>query len=111
MAAAVVVAVAGAALSLNGVLRGWAWYPPALTTICVVALAMAVLRSLRAHPFLVALGGFASLAFILTFTFFRRDSIAGFIPSGDTMEQLGRYLRRASETVLAESSRLRRMQE
>ncbi|CAN7276140.1 transglutaminaseTgpA domain-containing protein [Arthrobacter sp. LjRoot14] len=104
MAAAVVVAVAGAALSLNGVLRGWAWYPPALTTICVVALAMAVLRSLRAHPFLVALGGFASLAFILTFTFFRRDSIAGFIPSGDTMEQLGRYLRRASETVLAESS-------
>lgn len=104
MAAAVALAVAGAALSLNGVLRGWAWYPPALTTVCVVALAMAALRWLRAQPFLVALGGFASLVFILTFTFFRRYSIAGFIPSGDTMEQLGRYLRRASETVLAESS-------
>lgn len=104
MAAAIALAVAGAALSLNGVLRGWAWYPPVLTTVCVVALAMALLRSLRAQPFLVALGGFASLVFILTFTFFRRYSIAGFIPSGDTMEQLGRYLRRASETVLAESS-------
>ncbi|MBT2536321.1 DUF3488 and transglutaminase-like domain-containing protein [Arthrobacter sp. ISL-69] len=104
MAAAVAVSVAGAALTLNGVLRGWAWYVPVLTTVCVVALAMAVLRSLRAQPFLVALGGFASLVFILTFTFFRRDSIAGFIPSGDTMAQLGRYLRRASETVLAESS-------
>ncbi len=104
MAAAVAVSVAGAALGLNGVLRGWAWYLPVLTTVCVVALAMAVLRSLRAQPFLVALGGFASLVFILTFTFFRRDSIAGFIPSGDTMAQLGRYLRRASETVLAESS-------
>lgn len=104
MAAAVALAVAGAAVSLNGVLRGWAWYPPVLTTVCVVALAMAALRSLRAQPFLVALGGFASLVFILTFTFFRRYSIAGFIPSGDTMEQLGRYLRRASETVLAESS-------
>ncbi|ABK02602.1 transglutaminase domain protein [Arthrobacter sp. FB24] len=104
MAAAVALAVSGAALSLNGVLRGWAWYPPVLTTVCVVALTMALLRSLRAQPFLVALGGFVSLAFILTFTFFRRDSIAGFIPSGDTLEQLGRYLRRASETVLAESS-------
>ncbi|MFF1384815.1 DUF3488 and transglutaminase-like domain-containing protein [Arthrobacter sp. NPDC058288] len=104
MAFAVALAVAGAALSLNGVLRGWAWYPPVLTTVFVVALAMAALRSLRAQPFLVALGGFASLVFILTFTFFRRDSIAGFVPSGDTMEQLGRYLRRASETVLAESS-------
>ena len=104
MAAAVALAVAGSALSLNGVLRGWAWYPPVLTTVCVVALAMAALRWLRAQPFLVALGGFASLVFILTFTFFRRYSIAGFIPSGDTMEQLGRYLRRASETVLAESS-------
>ncbi|WP_028270416.1 DUF3488 and transglutaminase-like domain-containing protein [Arthrobacter sp. UNC362MFTsu5.1] len=104
MAAAVALAVAGAALSLNGVLRGWAWYLPVLTTVFVVALAMAALRSLRAQPFLVALGGFAALVFILTFTFFRRFSIAGFIPSGDTMEQLGRYLRRASETVLAESS-------
>jgi transglutaminase-like putative cysteine protease len=104
MAGAVAVSVAGTALALNGVLRGWAWYAPVLTTVCVVALAIAALRSLRAHPFLVALGGFASLVFILAFTFFRKESIAGFIPSGDTMAQLGRYLRRASETVLAESS-------
>jgi transglutaminase-like putative cysteine protease len=104
MAGAVAVAVAGAALSLNGVLRGWAWYSPVLTTICVVVLAMAALRSLRAQPVLVALGGFVSLVFILSFVFFRRDSIAGFIPSGNTLAQLGRHLRRASETVLAESS-------
>ena len=104
MAAAVALAVAGTALSLNGVLRGWVWYPPVLTTVFVVALAIAALRALRAQPFLVALGGFASLVCILTFTFFRRDSIAGFIPSAETMESLGRYLRRASETVLAESS-------
>ena len=37
-------------------------------------------------------------------TFFRSYSIAGFIPSGATMEELDRYLRRASETVLAESA-------
>jgi transglutaminase-like putative cysteine protease len=104
MAGAVAASVAGTAVALNGVLRGWAWYLPALTTVCVVALAIAALRSLRVHPFLVALGGFASLVFILAFTFFRKESFAGFIPSGDTLAQLGRYLRRASETVLAESS-------
>ncbi|WP_427173957.1 transglutaminaseTgpA domain-containing protein [Arthrobacter sp. 92] len=104
MACAVSTAVAGAALGLNGVLRGWAWYPAALTTVAVVALAMATLRSVRAQPFVVMLGGFASLVFILTFQFFRRDSFAGFIPTDRTMTALGTYLRRASETVLAESS-------
>ncbi|KRE59122.1 transglutaminase [Arthrobacter sp. Soil736] len=104
MAGAVAVSVCGAALSLNGVLRGWAWYLPVLTTVIVVSLAMAVLRSVRAQPVLVPLGGLASLVLILTFTFFRRDSIAGFIPSDKTLAALGRLLRRASETVLAESS-------
>ena len=104
MAAAVAVSVCGAALSLNGVLRGWAWFLPVLTTVLVVSLAMAVLRSVRAQPVLVPLGGLASLVLILTFTFFRRDSIAGFIPSDKTMPALGRLLRRASETVLAESA-------
>lgn len=104
MAAAVAVSVCGAALSLNGVLRGWAWFLPVLTTVVVVSLAMAVLRSVRAQPVLVPLGGLASLVLILTFTFFRRDSVAGFIPSDKTMAALGRLLRRASETVLAESA-------
>ena len=40
----------------------------------------------------------------LTFTFFRKYSIAGFIPSPDTMNYLEKFLRRASETVLAEST-------
>ena len=44
---AVAIAVAGAALRLNGVLRGWAWYSPVLTTVLTVALTMAVLRALR----------------------------------------------------------------
>jgi transglutaminase-like putative cysteine protease len=104
MAGAVALAVCGAALSLNGVLRGWAWFLPVLTTVLVVSLAMAVLRTVRAQPVLVPLGGLASLVLILTFTFFRRESIAGFIPSDTTMAALGRLLRRASETVLAESS-------
>ncbi|MGO4121553.1 transglutaminase TgpA family protein [Arthrobacter sp. YAF16] len=104
MGLAVAVAVAGAALGLNGVLRGWAWYPAVLTTVFTVALAMAGLRALRLHGVLVGAGGFVVLALVLTFTFFRQHSIAGFIPSGDTMAQLQRYLRRASETVLAESS-------
>ena len=47
MAAAVAVAVAGAALGLNGVLRGWAWYSPVLTTVLTVAFTMAALRALR----------------------------------------------------------------
>jgi transglutaminase-like putative cysteine protease len=104
MAASLAVAVGGAALSLNGVLRGWAWYSPVLTTIVVVVLAMAILRSLRTQPLLVAGGGFAALVLILTFIFFRQRSIAGFIPSAETMEILGPYLRRASETVLSESA-------
>ena len=104
MSGAVAVAVIGAAVSLNGVLRGWAWFLPVLTTILVVSLTMAGLRALRAQPLLVTLGGFVSLLFILIFTFFRRDSIAGLIPSDATMAALGRHLRRASETVLSESS-------
>ncbi|QCB98440.1 transglutaminase domain-containing protein [Arthrobacter sp. PAMC25564] len=104
MGLAVAVAVAGPALSLNGVLRGWAWYSPVFTTVVAVAFAMAVFRALRLHALLVASGGFAALVLVLTFTFFRQRSIAGFIPSPDTMDQLGMFLRRASETVLAESS-------
>ncbi|AXJ10385.1 DUF3488 and transglutaminase-like domain-containing protein [Arthrobacter sp. PM3] len=104
MGAAVAAAVAGAALGLNGVLRGWAWYSPVLTTVLAVAFAMAALRSLRARPWLVASGGLAALVVVLTFTFFRQHSIAGIIPSAETMSYLGKFLRRASETVLAEST-------
>ena len=104
MGLAVAVAVAGAALGLNGVLRGWAWYPAVLTTVVTVAMTMAGLRALRLRGVLVGAGGFLALALVLTFTFFRQHSIAGFIPSGDTLAQLQRYLRRASETVLAEST-------
>lgn len=104
MALAVALSVSGAALSLNGVFRGWAWYLPVLTTVFVVSLTMAALRALKAQPLLVMAGGFASLGGILTFTFFRPSSIAGFIPSGTTMADVARFLRRASETVLAESA-------
>lgn len=104
MAGAVALSVAGAALSLNGVLRGWAWYFPVLTTVVVVCLTIASLRALRAHPLLVAAGGFASLIAILTLTFFRSTAIAGFIPSGATFTAVGTFIRRASETVLAESA-------
>nr|WP_309818309.1 DUF3488 and transglutaminase-like domain-containing protein [Pseudarthrobacter sulfonivorans] len=104
MAGAVALSVAGAALSLNGVLRGWAWYLPVLTTVVVVCVTLAALRALRAQPWLVAAGGFASLIAVLTLTFFRSTGIAGFIPSGATMADLDRFIRRASETVLAESA-------
>ncbi|MET3951768.1 transglutaminaseTgpA domain-containing protein [Arthrobacter sp. UYEF36] len=104
MALAVAVAVAGAALSLNGVLRGWAWYSPVLSTVLTVAFTMAGLRALRWRSVFVTAGALAALVLILTFTFFRPHSILGFLPSGATMTQLGRYLRRASETVLAESA-------
>lgn len=104
MGLAVAVAVAGAALGLNGVLRGWAWYPAVLTTVFTVALAMAALRALRLAGVLVSLGGFLALALVLTSTFFRQHSIAGFIPSADTMAQLQPYLRRANETILGEST-------
>ncbi|MEC5190360.1 MULTISPECIES: transglutaminase family protein [unclassified Arthrobacter] len=104
MALAVSVAVAGAALSLNGVLRGWAWYSPALSTVLTVAFTMAGLRALRWRSLLVTAGALTSLVLILTFTFFRPQSTAGLIPSGATMTQLGRYVRRASETILAESA-------
>lgn len=104
MAVSVSVAVAGAALGLNGVLRGWAWYSPVLTTVIAVAFAMAAVRSLRLRAVPAAAGGLAALVMVVTFTFFRQHSIAGFIPSGDTVTQLARFLRRASRTVLAESA-------
>ncbi|MET1021496.1 MAG: DUF3488 and transglutaminase-like domain-containing protein [Arthrobacter sp.] len=104
MALAVATAVAGAALSLNGVLRGWAWYSPVLSTVLTVAFTMAGLRALRWRSVFVTAGALAALALILTFTFFRPQSLLGFIPSGATLAQLGRYVRRASETVLAESA-------
>ncbi|MCO4254393.1 transglutaminase family protein [Pseudarthrobacter cellobiosi] len=104
MAGAVALSVAGAAISLNGVLRGWAWYLPILTTVVVVCLTIATLRALRAQPLVVAAGGFASLIAILTLTFFRSTGIAGFIPSGATLAEVDRFVRRASETVLAESA-------
>jgi transglutaminase-like putative cysteine protease len=104
MGGAVALSVAGAALSLNGVLRGWAWYLPVLTTVVVVCLSLAVLRAFRTHPLLVAAGGFASLTAILTLIFFRSTGLAGLIPTGATMTELDRFIRRASETVLAESA-------
>ena len=71
MAGSIAVAVAGAALSLNGVLRGWGWYWPVLTTVLAVSFTLAALRALRAPPLLVTAGGFLSLGAILTLTFFR----------------------------------------
>lgn len=104
MAAAVALAVCGAALSLNGVLRGWGWYLPVLTTVLAVTLTLAALRAVRAQPLLVTAGGFLSLGAVLTLTFFRGSSVAGFIPTGATLGELDRLLRRASETVLAETA-------
>ncbi|WAH98383.1 transglutaminase TgpA family protein [Arthrobacter sp. MMS18-M83] len=104
MSAAIAIAVLGTALSLNGVFRGWAWLVPAITTVCTVAMTLAVLRALRAHALLITLGGLVSLAFILTSTFFRQQSIAGFVPSGETYAQFGKFLKRAGETVVSETA-------
>lgn len=104
MAGSIAVAVAGAALSLNGVLRGWGWYWPVLTTVLAVSFTLAALRALRAQPLLVTAGGFLSLGAILTLTFFRGSSIAGVIPTGSTLADLDRLIRRASETVLSETA-------
>ncbi len=104
MAGSIVVAILGAALSLNGVLRGWAWFMPLITTVLVVALTLALLRALRAQPLLATLGSFASLAGILSFTFFRQESLAGFIPTAGTFTAVGRLIKRAAETVVSESA-------
>jgi len=104
MAGSIAVAVAGAALSLNGVLRGWGWYWPVFTTVLAVCLTLAVLRSVRAQPLLVTAGGFLALGAILTLTFFRGSSIAGVFPTGASVAELDRLIRRASETVLSETA-------
>lgn len=104
MAAAIVLAVCGAALSLNGVLRGWAWYWPVATTVGAVGFTLAGLRALRAAPLLVTAGGFLSLGAILTLTFFRGSSILGVIPSAATFSDVNQLIRRASETVLSETA-------
>ncbi|MBT2248547.1 transglutaminase domain-containing protein [Arthrobacter sp. BHU FT2] len=104
MAAAITVAVCGAALSLNGVLRGWGWYWPVATTVVVVAFTLAGLRALRAQPLLVTAGGLLALGAVLTLTFFRGSSILGVIPGPGTAAELDRLIRRASETVLSETA-------
>lgn len=104
MSAAIAVAVLGASLALNGVFRGWVWLVPAITTVFIVGLTLAVLRALRVHPLPTTLGGLIALVFILDFTFFRPESIAGFIPSGATLDTLGQFLKRAGETVVSETA-------
>lgn len=104
MAGSIAVGVAGAALSLNGVLRGWGWYWPVFTTVLIVCFTLAALRAVRAKPLLVTAGGFLALAAALTLTFFRGSSIAGVIPTGASLAELDRLIRRASETVLSETA-------
>ncbi|WP_461189540.1 transglutaminase family protein [Arthrobacter sp. Z4-13] len=104
MAGSIALGVAGAALSLNGVLRGWGWYWPVFTTVLVVCFTLAALRAVRAQPLLVTAGGFLSLGAVLTLTFFRGSSIAGVIPTGASLAELDRLIRRASETVLSETA-------
>ncbi|SEI71846.1 protein of unknown function [Arthrobacter sp. yr096] len=104
MAGSITVAVLGSALSLNGVLRGWAWFMPLITTVVVVALTLAVLRALRAQPLIATLGSFAALAGVLSFIFCRQDSLAGFIPTTGTFTAVGRLIKRAAETVVSESA-------
>jgi transglutaminase-like putative cysteine protease len=104
MGGSITVAVCGAALSLNGVLRGWNWYWPVMTTVLVVAFTLAALRSVRAQPLLVTAGGFVALGAVLTLTFFRGSSFLWVVPTGATLPDLDRLIRRASETVLAETA-------
>jgi len=104
MAGSIAVAVLGAALSLNGVLRGWAWFMPLITTVAVVSLTLAGLRALRAQPMLATLGSLASLTGVLSFVFCRQDSLAGFIPTPGTLTAVGRLIKRAGETVVSESA-------
>lgn len=104
MATAIAVAVCGAALAFNGVLRGWGWYLPVLTTVLATSISLALLRALRAKPLLVTIGGFVVLGAALNLTFFRGSSFLGVLPGGGTMAELDRLLRRASETVLAETA-------
>lgn len=103
MAFGIVVGVAGAALSLNGVLRGWAWYPPLLTVVAGVSFSLAALRSVRARPVLVTGGGFVVLIAITNLIFFRSSSLLGIFPSAQSMDAVGEALRRANETVISES--------
>ncbi|MFJ4208717.1 DUF3488 and DUF4129 domain-containing transglutaminase family protein [Paenarthrobacter sp. NPDC089675] len=104
MAGAISIGVLGAALSLNGVFRGWAWLLPLITTVVAVALALAVLRSLRVPAGFASLGSLAALAGILSFTFCRPDSFLGFIPTPGTFGAVGRLIKRAGETVVSESA-------
>ena len=55
------VAVAGAALSLNGVLRGWAWFMPVITTVVAVAFTLAALRRSGSAPLPPPPGGLVAL--------------------------------------------------
>jgi transglutaminase-like putative cysteine protease len=104
MAGSIAVGVAGAALSLNGVLRGWGWYWPVFTTVLVVCFTLAALRAVRAQPLLVTAGGFLALGAVLTLTFFRSSSVAGVIPTAASLTELDRLIRRASETILSETA-------
>jgi len=104
MAGSIAVAVIGTSLSLNGVLRGWAWLFPVVVTVVVVVLAMALLRTVRAPAALVTLGGLVALTFILCSTFMRKESIAGFIPGPASLKQAFVLFDRAGETVYAETA-------
>ncbi|WP_427016704.1 transglutaminaseTgpA domain-containing protein [Pseudarthrobacter sp. P1] len=99
----ILAAIMGAALSINGVLLGWGWFPQSFLTVAAVLGTTALARSLRLPPVLVPVAGAAVLAMSLVFQFFRDTAHLGVLPSRRTFEVLAPLLRDTSDLVLGGS--------
>ncbi|WP_052207323.1 transglutaminase TgpA family protein [Sinomonas humi] len=95
--------VAGAAISYDGVLRGWAWLYPIVVVVFATGVAVAAARLLRAPHIVPSLVGLAVWAFAMCFMFLRDTTLLGFIPTAQTLEGAREALDEAWNTISFEA--------
>lgn len=95
--------VAGAALSYDGVLRGWAWMYPVVVVVLATSAAIAAARLVRARHVVAALVGLVAWALSLCNMFLRDTTLLGVIPTPRTFAGLGDALDEAWNTISFEA--------
>ncbi|MCH6471108.1 transglutaminaseTgpA domain-containing protein [Sinomonas sp. 5-5] len=97
------VSVAGAAISYDGVLRGWAWLYPIVVVVFATGVAIAVARLLRAPHVVPSIVGLVVWALTMCFMFLRDTTLLGFIPTAQTLEGAREALDEAWNTISFEA--------
>lgn len=95
--------IVGAALSYDGVLRGWAWMYPIAVVVFATSGAVAVARLLRAPHVVPSLVGVLVWVLSLSTLFARDTTLLGVIPTVKTLDALSDALSEAWNTISFEA--------